>query len=347
MEPNYYMVRAMHSQKEEIDLFLTKGVVAVGWSSIDFSSYDSSEYDKLLEKIRNRGGNRTPSALGRKLGEVQRFLGIQRGDVIVVPRPGCISIAEVTGDHIYDEEAKCLDLANQVQVTFDSNDGEIVAIPRAELQEKFQRTLGARGFCILNLNAYKEEIDYLRKRKQEIIPRSILAEKEEKYQEQFKAELLKRLQAGKTHIKSHGTGFEELLKELLECEGYQAFIPSKRNSTGIGDIDIKAQKDDRFCSTTLLIQAKHHEGKSGVHGVKQLKEAVRQLKEDAELYNEPVCWFITTADSVSDEAQREADEAGIFVMTGSDFVDWLYDRIDDISDETRMKLGISKTPYLL
>ncbi len=343
MERNYYMVRAMHSQKEEIDLFLNKGVVGVGWSYLDFTSFEEPE---LLEMIRKREGNKDPRVVGRKLAEIQRFLNIRKGDIIIVPRPGCISIAQVTGDHVYDEGAKSLDLANQIQVSFlkDKNSGDIMAIPRAELQEKLQRRLGARGFTVLNLNACGETIKHLMAGE---TTRSMLENKEETLREQFKEQLLKRIQSGETYIKSHGTGLEELLKELLICEGYSAFIPSKRNSKGIGDIDLKAEKSDKFGTTTLLIQAKHHEGQSGVYGVKQLEEAVRQLREDAVSFNDPICWFITTANSVSAEAQSAAEEAGIEIMVGKDFVDWVYDNIGNLSESTRKKLGISTIPQFL
>ena len=38
---NYYMVRAMFSREDDFQEFLKKDVVAVGWSSVDFSKYSS------------------------------------------------------------------------------------------------------------------------------------------------------------------------------------------------------------------------------------------------------------------------------------------------------------------
>lgn len=342
-ERNYYMVRAMGSREEEIDLFLSKGVVAVGWSRVNFASTPESKREELLKEVRKCESGRPARTIGRKEGEVKRFLSIRPGDIVVVPRPGCISVAEVTGERIYDPSAIALDLANQIRVKFFEKKSEVLTIPRADLTDKFQRTLGARGFCVLNLNAYKDEIDKLLTGK---TAANRWSDEEAERCKAFKETLLKRIQKGKTYIKAHGAGLEQLVKELLEIEGYQVRILSKRNSKGIGDIDLLGTKTDTFSSTTLLVQAKHHEGESGAFGVKQLEEAVRQLNEKTSTYEDSVCWLITTADSITQEAKERAEIAGISTMVGQEFADWLYDRIGKLSNETRRKLGISTVPWL-
>ena len=57
-------------------------------------------------------------------------------------------------------------------------------------------------------------------------------------------------------------------------------------------------------------------------------------------------WFITTAD-MTDSSLDLASQNNIRVMVGSDFVDWVYENISDLSYATKQQLGIIEIPLLL
>ena len=57
-------------------------------------------------------------------------------------------------------------------------------------------------------------------------------------------------------------------------------------------------------------------------------------------------WFITTADMAFSSLDL-ASQNNIRVMVGSDFVDWVYENISDLSYATKQQLGIIEIPLLL
>ncbi|WP_286995108.1 restriction endonuclease, partial [Acinetobacter sp.] len=117
-------------------------------------------------------------------------------------------------------------------------------------------------------------------------------------------------------------------------------IQSKRQTSNISDIDILARRTDRFSESNLMIQVKHHSNISSSHGLTQLI-AFNDF-EDIDYQK----WFITTA-NVSEETLERALQNNIKVMIGSEFVDWLYQHIDDLSKVTKQQLGIIEIPLLL
>ena len=69
---NYYVIRT----RADVDDFVKKSKVAIGWSDIDFTKYIDDQ-DKLLEEIQNHyysGDNVSHTVRGKKLGEIKRFI---------------------------------------------------------------------------------------------------------------------------------------------------------------------------------------------------------------------------------------------------------------------------------
>ena len=113
---NYYVIRT----RADVDDFVKKSKVAIGWSEIDFTKYIDDQ-DKLLEKIQNQyysGDNVSHTVRGKKLGEIKRFINIQQGDIIVVPSYRSFYIGVSTGEFVYDETSCDKDLSNQLLVNF-------------------------------------------------------------------------------------------------------------------------------------------------------------------------------------------------------------------------------------
>ena len=95
-------------------------------------------------------------------------------------------------------------------------------------------------------------------------------------QQQLKQQLLQNICDGKTYLESGGYGLEKLVAELLRAEGYDAKILDKAAFEGKADADVLAVREDRFSSTTLLVQVKHHVGTTGFHAIRQLEAIDRK-----------------------------------------------------------------------
>jgi len=282
------------------------------------------------------------SVRGRRENEILRFNSIEEGDRIVVPYHSSVALATATGEHRYEPEvAEDIDLSNQVKVTYLQEDGNIAAIPRDELTEGFARRLRVRGMTVNELDEFAKEIEQLR-RADEASWQVRLEEQEEERREEFREQLLQNIRGGKTHLDAGGRGLEELVAELLRCEGYDEAERFGQRLPGTADADVRASRADRFGEQKLLVQVKHHQGQSGDHGIEQLlavPEEAPQTYEDHKLV------YVTTGE-VKESAAEKAATHDIDVLGGSEFIDWLLDHVDQINPRMRRQLGISDLPQL-
>ncbi len=340
-ERNYYMVRAMFSNEEDINVFFSENVAAVGWSRVNFSSYsDSKELRKAVcEEYYNNKGKK-PQVISKKLNEVERFKNIKKGDYIIVPYYSYIAIAEAEEGEIYSSEAYNLDLSNQKRVSYRYSEGEILKIPRAELSEGLQRRLRVRGNTVSNLFEFKDEIEKIFSRESYSYSQEMI-DLERSEEKKLKEGLLKQLQNGRSNLKTGGIGLEKLICELMRLEGYKAEVLSKNKFTGKADADIRAVKEDSFMSKKIFVQVKHHSGYSDKYGIEQI---IKVLALDE--YSDYEGYFITSA-MVSDEVRKFAEENEIEVMDGNGLVELIVSNIDKLSSETKRSLGISVIPHMV
>lgn len=348
MARNYYMVRAMDSSDESLEVFTKNGVVAIGWSEVDFTQFrDNSEgLRTTIEEIyyKDEATKPTNRALGRKYAAIRRFCDIRKGDYIIVPFRNQILLAEAEEEQRYSVHDKIYDLANQHVVSYLKNSqNELRRVFRSELKDGLQRRLRLPGSIVLDLSEFKDDINDLFKKK----PQTVADKCREKIAEQtdaFKIQLMDRIANADTYLSSGGQGLEKLVAELLTCEGFsEVKILSKDTYGDTGaDADIYAVKTDTFLGEhACLFQVKHHAGISNKDGIQQLIEAKKSDVIRADYFV-----FITTA-VLDISAQELANEHDIICMQRDDFSDWLYENIDKLSLETRQKLGISTVPMLL
>ena len=57
-------------------------------------------------------------------------------------------------------------------------------------------------------------------------------------------------------------------------------------------------------------------------------------------------WLITTA-TVSDDTLELAKRENVSVMDGKKLVDWIYDRINELSPSTKEQLGVGILPQII
>jgi predicted Mrr-cat superfamily restriction endonuclease len=253
-------------------------------------------------------------------------------------------MAEATDVELYSQDAYGLDLANQRKVVY-KRDGDVpVAMQRNFLSEGLQRRLKVMGRAVSNLNEFGDEIEKIFAEFKEMTQSfdALIRKKEKNEEEKFKEDLLNRIQNGKTYLQTGGRGLEELVCELMRCEGYESKILSKRAFPNSADADIESIKEDSFVSQKFLVQVKHHHGYSGEWGLLQLN-AIKEMNDEKYLdYN----YMLITSAMIDENVKNKALEMDVDVKDGRDLVDLIYNNIEKLSPETKRKLGISLIPHL-
>ncbi len=313
-----------------------EGFVGVGWSSVDFSQHEKAE--DILQILKEQGKN-----IGRRSNIIRFFVGLKQGDIVIVPLYRSIAIGIVSGKKRYSADAVKDDACNQISVEYlKTKEGKPLYISRKELSQGLESRLKIR-MTIAKLEKFKEEILKIMAMAKEngaYQASSYILEKENIARENFRSSLLSAILHGHTKLDAGGYGLEKLVKELLEIEGYKASIQAKNQSSDISDIDIFAEKEDKFYYSRLLIQVKHHKGLTNEHGLKQL--IAYETEDDVQAQK----WLITSA-NMSNESIELARENNIQMMNGEELVDWIADCLPKLSTSTKQTLGIIEVPQVI
>lgn len=351
----YYIIRI----KTNVNDFVKNSRVAVGWSDINFSEYNNQ--DKLIETVKQHyySGEISPSIRGRKLGEIKRFINIKEGDVIIVPSYKSFYIGYATGCFVYEENSRDLDLSNQLLVNFKKNESnEPIQFSREGKNTALATKLKVRGFTILDVfdEILIKSIDELINSDKDVSDVEKVIRLENRELEKFKNNLKQVLPNYQmTSLSAGGTGFEKLVKALMESDGYKASILSKKCGNGIADADVLAVKesslDDEF-TTACYIQAKHYWGKSE-NGIQQIIEFKNQKSKDAivsftfedestvSIKSENIKYILISSGDFCDNVSVEAETNGIILINGEQLAEMLFEKIDELPN-IRYQLGFIK-----
>ncbi|MBL7940350.1 MAG: restriction endonuclease [Flavobacteriales bacterium] len=339
--PPTWMVRAMASQEADFKVFFDGSVVALGWSRVNFTDY-LDRVDELIERVTKDYAYDAPDlwapSVGRQLNQIRRFMAFAPGDRVVVPYYDGVCLATVTGPRRYSEAAKHTDLCNQIAVDYqlDPSTGQPRVIPRNALSEALQRRLRVRGSTLSDLSEFSEEVDRMF-HDLEYSWTSQQAKREESVRQEFRDELLSRLQVGTTNLRTGGIGLEHLIKELFTLEGYAARVLDKRRFKN-GDADVEAEKSDMFNRNRILAQVKHHAGVTNGWGLEQLVDIQTSGTESDALL------VLITSAVIPEEVKANADLKGIQTMDGKALCEWVMTHIHRLKPETAAQLGISTVP---
>lgn len=340
-----YMVRAKDQTDDEFAYFFQNGVVAIGWSRVDVRSLDSKkEVDDVLSDHYDFWSDAYPSVRGRRENEILRFNGIEEGDRVLIPYRSSVALATVDGEHRYVPDTG-VDLSNQIVVTYERDDeGDLLTVSRSDLTGALQSRLRVPGSTVTDLNEFVDEIERLFDREEQFTWKARHRKQEEDRRQEFRKEMLTRLQQREGHLPAGGLGLEDLVAELLRMDKFDEVNRlAKSNFEGEGDADVEATRADRFGERKVLVQVKHHQGESSGHGIQQL----RSIQE-----NEPETWgdhelVLVSTGSVPPDIKSDAEQTGIVVFDKTDFIDWLLDHVDGLNPETRRKLGLSEVPTFI
>lgn len=322
------MVRSLES-------LIKENKIGYGWKQINFSAHE--EIKSLIVEIIKKNGS-----IGRMTNQVKNYFELKNEDIVIVPLGKKIAIAKVIGTKNYDSQFKGGHGANQIDVEFFRKDGKVIYIPRSKLKENLESRLKLRT-TIGDLTRFSQEIDYIVQNINNLGDFDIKSSFQEKiyqYENEFKSELLNALWKGNTRVKASGRGLEELVKELLEIEGYSNVdILDKKNGEGIADVDIQATSENNPFLKDILVQVKHHRGETSKHAIEQL--IAYENEADATTYK----WVITTG-YISDESKNFALSNQINIMEGEQLVEWIYANLPKIKTLTKEILGIVDVPKL-
>lgn len=328
-EPKCYLVRTIRELVEQ-------GIVGVGW--VDHPFPELTDAEAAIHKIDADYG------IGRYANQVRRFFAISEGDLVVVPLPYSVAIGRATGGMFFDERYYQQDRANQRSVVFPRDaEGRVATIPRAAFSEAFQRRLRVMGMVVNDLTEFRSDIqtalESIENGKDFSWPNRLIEEKLKKEAE-FRLKLIGNIQSGRTNLLTGGTGLEDLVCELVQLEGYEARVLSKRHFGSFADADVEASRSDRWSAVKVLFQVKHHQGVSGDHGLNQLLE-IRNAHVGE--YDEHVRVLVTSA-SASEELRKRATNEGVIIIDGQALASWIGEHLDELKPETKDRLGIYEVP---
>ena len=345
---NYYIIRTRYN----VDDFVKESRVAVGWSDIDFTKYTDNQ-DMLLEEVKKHyysGDDMSPNIRGRKLGEIKRFINIQKDDIIIVPSYRSFYIGYATGKFEYDQSSHDIDLSNQLIVDFKKDENnEPIPFTRDGKNTALTTKLKVRGFTVLDVNdsILTQSIEDLLNSTEDISDVEKVIRSENQELKKFKDDLKKVLtNYNMTSLNSGGRGFEELIKALMECDGYKTTILSKQiGGNGIADVDIFAVKESQLAdefTTACYIQAKHYWGKSN-NGIEQIIEFKNETKvpKDISVRPENIQYCLISSGNFCNEVYNKAEKNDIILIDGERLAEILFNKIDELP-EIRYQLGFVK-----
>lgn len=311
--------------------------IGYGWGNVNFSKFDNST-DLMKQGFKDID-------VGRQTNQIKRYFNLKEGDYVIVPFSGTIAIAEVIGEKSHQPTTEGIQYGeNRISVRYlKHNDGYF--IPRINLSTALQNRLKIR-MTVCDLSEFSDELyKHIESIKNDKLY-TWNTEQELKLQqntEKFKADLLSRLRSNKNiNLRSGGIGLEHLIKEVLEAKGYKAHIPAKNEKSGIQDVDIIATRLSEFSEKKegIFIQVKHHAGTTDNHGIRQVAEY--EVNEDD--YSQIDKVLITTADFKNNDF---ANLHNVTVLAGADFINWIFDNLEYLSEDSLLALGISSLPTLL
>jgi restriction system protein len=311
-----------------------QNLAGYGWGGINFSQF--SNFSDLLSYVQEQG-----ISIGRHKNQLSRFFNIEEGDIIVVPVYRAIIIGIAQGDKSYGKGIKHGE--NRISINyFRDVDGNIVKIPRSKLKQQLQSRLKIR-MTVTSLNEFEEEVlSYVEQLKNDnqVCFDSDFQRKKDEIETIFKEKLLKNLCSGNTFLEGGGYGLEKLVLELITLEGYTARISAKNQFPDKADIDIEAIRTDPISTNKVFLQVKHHAGNTSKWGIEQLLAVGEDEYVDK--------WLITTGElSPSVQKFADQDDVNVKLMDGPKFVDWIYERIHQLSPATKEKLGVSFIPQIV
>ena len=318
---NAWVVRPKPGGNNRIDEFRENNLVAIGWlGDKDLSSVDKSGIRDRLEERHDWNAYK----IGQATGQVNRLVNkMKEGDFVVVPSGGNVYVSRIQGDYRHASSPVASGLAHQRDVKWEFDGG---AVNRSTLPGKLQDSLKGR-LTVFSIDA--DRVDHLLESEVNTRGRDPYAELEKEY--------LDRLQRGEIRG-IHSASFEDVVGTVLD-NYFPNITRQATTSDDEGDTDLKAELPG---DVTVRVQVKHFYPESG----NLPSSAVKQLEKSMTTGDNGI---VVTSTNSSDEAEEYANQCGkqIGIIDGSEFVELLFENIEQFSDKELRTLGLRETPPVI
>lgn len=319
----YLMHRISHENSASVKLLKEDNLLPIGWSILkgekaervlrNAKEMTQNEFRDDFVELGNEINNNWLTA--RRSNYLYRFLKLDKGDRVLIPKSGELDLCEVTGSPYAYDNPEGIDIGFVVPVRMISTGISRHRYVPADLASK----LKYRG---TNLRLNDKDIDTIEK--------MIIKHGNKVPVYDFtptRESIVKKIHDYLTQLNDQH--FEELIKAYMVSIGADVTVIPPKNSnsqknSSIADVDVKAA----FTTLDIVIyvQAKRHTGKSDDTGIRQLL-AYKYEEDDRFEHLEPFKWFITTGEFDKNTADIPQDEQGerIRVIQDTEFASMLVD----------------------
>jgi predicted Mrr-cat superfamily restriction endonuclease len=317
---NAWAVRPKPHGYNRLEEFKHQNIVAIGWPDYgDLSNSSKSEIRDLIEENHDWSSRR----IGQTVGQINRFVnGFEQGDYVIVPSGGDVYIGRVESEYYFDESVAGEDEGyphqRKVKWKFDAS-----AIDRSSLPGKVYDSLKGR-MTVFSLDA--ERVSTLERPKVEIREGDQYAELQNGYIEKLEEGRLRSV---------NSASFEDVAQIVLD-KYFPNITRQATTSDPDGDTDLKTILPGEV---TVRVQVKHFYPDQGDLPAK----AVTQLDKSMAPGDNGIVLSSTKASQSAEEAANES-EHHIGIIDGPDFVDLIFENIDEFTENEMRTLGLRVPP---
>lgn len=327
----YLMHRISHENNASLKLLKEDNLLPIGWSMLkgekaervlrNAKEMEQHEFRDDFVELGNEINNNWLTA--RRSNYLYRFLKLDKGDRVVIPKSGELDFCEVTGPPYAYDNPEGIDIGFVVPVRMISMGISRHRYVPADLASK----LKYRGTNI-----------YLNDKDKDTMEKMVINHGNKVPVYDFtptRDSIVKKIHDYLTQLNDQH--FEELIKAYMVSIGADITVIPPKNSnsqknSSIADVDVKAA----FTTLDIVIyvQAKRHIGTSDDTGIRQL--LAYEYEEDSTFESlQPFKWFITTGevDEITMNLAQEEDGLNIRVIKGTEFASMLVDSGFVFSDD--------------
>ena len=319
----YLMHRISHENSASEKLLKEDGLLSMGWSMLKGEKADrvlrnakemeQHEFRDDFVELGNEINNKWMTA--RRSHYLYRFLKLEKGDRVLIPKPGELDFCEVTGEPYAYNHPEGKDIGFVVPVKLIATGISRHRYVPAALGSK----LKYRGS---NLCFNDKDI--------EVIEKILADHKGNTPVYDFtptRESIVKNIHNYLTQLNDQH--LEKLIEAYMVSIGADATaIPPKNSNSqknsSIADVDVKAAFNS--LGLVIYVQAKRHTGTSDDTGIRQL--LAYEYEEDSTFESlQPFKWFITTGkfDEYKEDIPQDEQGARIRVIQDTEFASMLVD----------------------
>ncbi|TDM41582.1 hypothetical protein ETI10_00405 [Macrococcoides goetzii] len=334
-----YLMQRISHESEVAEKMLEKGYVSIGWG--DFRKHDLNLAQKLVDKVQHEKidkyefgqwfkvlAKETPmSWLTSRQGYfLYNFLKLDPGSIIIVPKSYVFDIYKVIEKpEVYSEKKSGLSSESDIGFMVKVEPLHTNVSRSDYLDSALSSKLKYRATNLVFSEEDGKKIEELVQNIERKVPAHDFSKTKIAIIEQIHDYITQKINEAQ---------FEKLIKEYMKHIGSKnAKIPAKNErgeNESIADVDIKAPFPN--LGIVIYVQAKHHNGTSNTHGIKQLLAYENEIDESLKNLV-PFKWFITTGELeedaidklIKDEKIKTDGIENIKIVSGKDFAKMLYE----------------------